>query len=108
MPVVVQMNVYGALVSSTPSGAPSSRNWTPTTLTSSAASADSGTLVPDATMVPPAGPITLTVGAALSLTTVTAAVADIPVPPFESRATAAMKCVPFSVVVVSHGIEYGD
>src|SRR4051812_50200514 len=59
-------------------------------------------------MVPDDGPITVTVGAALSLRTVTVAVVDAPVPPFESRATAAMKCVPFSTAVVSHGTGYGD
>src|SRR2546426_300032 len=56
---------YGAAVPSTPTFAPSRRNWTPTTPTLSDALAL--TVVMPLTVAPPAGAVTLTVGAVVSL-----------------------------------------
>src|SRR3954471_17968302 len=99
-PVVFQTIAYGDVVASAPSGAPSSRNCTPTTPMSSAAFADTATVVPD-TVAPLAGAVIVTVGAERSLFTVTVTVVADPVPPLVSRAIADRKCVPLDAVVVS-------
>ena len=67
-----QLTSYGAVVSSAPSGAPSSVNCTPATPMSSDAAA--ATLTLPAT-VPAPGCVMATVGAAVSLVTVTLTVA---------------------------------
>src|SRR6186997_3404604 len=97
-----QLIVYGSDVTSAPSGAPSSRNWTPATLLSSDAFAARTTLEPDTG--PAAGAVIDTVGAVMSTATVT--VLD-PVAFVESRATAVRKCVPLVAALVFQVIEYG-
>jgi hypothetical protein len=62
--VVFQDTLYGAVVSSVPKGAPSSRNCTPATPTLSEASAVTATV--PATVAPPAGLVTLTAGGVAS------------------------------------------
>ena len=67
MPVESHVVVYGATVTSEPIlVVPSSLNWTPTTLTSSEAVAERETPEP-ATVVPPAGPVMVTVGGVISV-----------------------------------------
>jgi hypothetical protein len=65
MLVVFQTIEYGALVSSAPSAAPSSRSWTPATPTLSDAVADTVTLLPD-TVAPLAGAVIDAVGGVVS------------------------------------------
>src|SRR2546426_2492693 len=73
--VVSHAIAYGAVVSSTPTLAPSRRNWTPTTPTLSDALALI-VVVPE-TVAPPAGAVRLTVGGVVSLNTVTVTVAAV-------------------------------
>ena len=80
------VSVYGLAVISAPRFAPSTLNWTPTTATLSEALADTGTL--PATVDPAAGAVIDTVGAVVSLFTVTLTAADVVVLPDESRAMA--------------------
>src|SRR5437899_1461921 len=68
--VVFHTTLYGAVVASVPSGAPSSMNCTPATPTLSDAVADSVTAAP-VTVVPVAGAVNEIVGALLSTVTVT-------------------------------------
>src|SRR5437899_2282552 len=97
---------YGAVVSSAPRGAPSSRNWTPATPTLSEALAVTVTM-PE-TVAPELGKGMLTVGGVVSFDTVTVTEADVVVLLAASRATALRVWVPSAAVVVSHGTEYGD
>ena len=60
-----QTTAYGALVSSAPSGSPSTRNWTPATASLSDALAVTFTVVPD-TVEPAVGAVTATVGSVVS------------------------------------------
>ena len=88
-------------MSSAPRTLPSSLNWTPTTPTSSEASADTG-IVPltDAEL---SGLVMATVGEATSWTlfTVTWMGAEVVALPAASRARAVMTCGPLAMVVVS-------
>jgi hypothetical protein len=77
---------YGGVVTRAPSGAPSRRNCTPTTSTSSEAFAETDTL-PE-TLVPLTGDVMTTVGAPRSLRTVTVTLAALAVVPLLSRAIA--------------------
>src|SRR5262245_50307088 len=79
---------YGGAVTSAPSGAPSSRNWTPAMPMSSDAVAATTTVAPE-TGSPFAGAIIETVGAAAS--TLTVLVFANPVAPVVSRATTVRK-----------------
>src|SRR6266403_770592 len=88
-----------------PRFAPSSLNWTPTTATLSDALAV--TVVVLETVDPPAGAVTLTVGAVVSLETVTVIGEAVVVLPAASRATAVSVCDALLAVVVSHAIAYG-
>src|SRR5882762_1180694 len=88
--VVFQETAYGAVVSSTPRLAPSSRNWTPATPTLSDALAV--TVMVPLTVAPVAGAVMLTVGAVVSFETVTVAAAAGGVLPAASRATAVSVC----------------
>src|SRR5438045_3371345 len=104
--VVVSHEIeYGAVVSSAPTFAPSSRNWTPTTPTLSDAVALIA-VVP-LTVAPPAGAVTLTVGAVVSLKTVTVTAAAVVVLPAASRAIAVSVCEVWRAVVLTHVTEYG-
>ena len=68
---VFQVTEYGALVSSAPSGAPSTRNYTPATASLSPADAATLTVVPD-TVAPEEGAVTDTVGGVVSQSDVVA------------------------------------
>src|SRR2546426_1044200 len=103
--VVSHASAYGAVVSSTPTFAPSRRNWTPTTPTLSDALALI-VVVPE-TVAPFAGAVRLTVGGVVSLSPVTVIVAAVAVLPAASRATAVSVCDALLAVVVSHAIAYG-
>src|SRR5207253_1861605 len=103
--VVSQASAYGAVVSSTPTFAPSRRNWTPTTPTLSDALALI-VVVPE-TVAPPAGAVRLTVGGVVSLSTVTVIAAAVVVLPAASRATAVNVCDALLAGVVSQAIAYG-
>ena len=95
---------YGAVVTSAPSVAPSSRNWTPTTPTLSAAVAETVT-VPE-TVAPLAGAVMVTVAAAsVSLETVTVTAALVVWLPAASRARAESVCGPFAAVALFQEIE---
>src|SRR5947208_4845987 len=100
--VVSQETEYGAVVSSPPRLAPSSLNWTPTTPTLSDALA--ATVVVLETVDPPAGAMMLTVGAVVSLETVTVTDEAVVVLPAASRATAVSVCDALVAVVVSRGM----
>src|SRR6266850_7129515 len=63
---VFQLSEYGAVVTSAPSAAPSSRNCTPATATLSDAVADTVTAAPE-TVAPAAGAVIATDGAVRSL-----------------------------------------
>src|SRR5688500_1717242 len=102
--VVFQGAEYGAVVTSLPA-TPSKKNCTPVTAVSSAALAVT-VIVPE-TVAPEAGELMLTVGAVMSLATVTVTGLDVHVRPSESRATADRACEPLVVVVVFQGTEYG-
>jgi hypothetical protein len=110
--VVSQETEYGALVSSAPRLAPSSRNCTPATPTLSAALAVTGT-VPDI-VSPSRGDVILTVGGvvsgggggALATVTVTGAETGLRLPA-ASRATAVTVCDPLLAEVVFQETEYG-
>ena len=91
---------YGAAVVSAPRLAPSRRNWTPTTPTSSDAIAPM-VVVPD-TVALFAGAVMLTVGGAVSLETVTVTEVAVVVLAAASRATAVSVCDALLAVVVSH------
>src|SRR2546426_887177 len=103
--VVSHAIAYGAIVSSTPTLAPSRRNWTPTTPTLSDALALI-VVVPE-TVAPFAGAVRLTVGGVVSLSTVPVTAAAVAVLPAASRATAVNVCDALLAVVVSHAIAYG-
>src|SRR2546422_657399 len=98
--VEFQAMVYGAVVTSAPSAAPSSRNCTPTTAILSLAVALSVTLVP-ATVAPFAGAVIATVGGVPStLLTVTVTAVAVVVLLAASRATAVRTWLPLAVDVV--------
>src|SRR2546423_918561 len=97
---------YGATVTSVPTLAPSSRNWTPATATLSVALADTVTALP-VTVAPAAGAVSDTVGATRSLLTVTFTAVDVVTLPAPSRAIAVREWTPFATVPVFHEIEYG-
>src|SRR5207249_2813765 len=101
--VVFQESEYGAVVSSAPRFAPSSRNCTPTTPTLSDALAVI-VVVPD-TVAPELGAVIAVVGAVVSLKTVTATAAAVVALPAASRATAVSVCDALLAVVVSHETE---
>src|SRR5438552_4087738 len=104
--VVVSHEIeYGAVVSSAPTFAPSSRNCTPTTPTLSDALAV--IVVVPLTVAPPTGAVTLTVGAVVSLKTVTVTAAAVVVLPAASRAMAVRGCEALVAVGVSQEIEKG-
>src|SRR5439155_18165537 len=103
--VVFQENEYGAVVSSAPRFAPSSRNCTPTTPTLSDALAVI-VVVPD-TVAPELGAVIAVVGAVVSLKTVTVTGSDVNRNPSRLRPTAVRVCEPLLVCVVFHGVEYG-
>jgi hypothetical protein len=96
---------YGAVVSSAPRLAPSSRNWTPATPTLSEALAET-VIVPE-TVAPALGEVMLTVGAVVSggapFETVTEE--DVLLLPAASRAMAVRVWDPLLVEVVSHETE---
>jgi hypothetical protein len=96
---------YGAVVSSAPRLAPSSRNWTPVTPTLSEALAET-VIVPE-TVAPALGEVMLTVGAVVSggapFETVTEE--DVLLLPAASRAMAVRVWDPLLVEVVSHETE---
>src|SRR5262245_37554199 len=99
--------VYGAVVTSAPSAAPSSRNCTPTTPMLSDALADTVTADPD-TVAPFAGAVIDTVGGVVSaLLTVTLTAVAVAVLPAASRATAVSECTPSVAPMEFHPIEYG-
>jgi hypothetical protein len=100
--VVSQATEYGAVVSSTPKGSPSSRNWTPATPTLSEAAAVTATA--PLTVDPEAGEVIATVGGVWS-ETVTLTGAEVVALPAASRATAVSVWVPAAAPVVSHGTE---
>ena len=85
--VVGHATSYGDATTAAPSGAPSSRNCTPSTPTSSDAVAV--TVTDPLTVAPPAGAVNATVGAVVSVfDTVTLTADDTAVLPAASRATA--------------------
>src|SRR5439155_327802 len=97
--VVVSIEIeYGATVSSAPTLAPSTLNWTPATPTLSAALADT-VIVPE-TVAPFAGEVMLTVGAVVSLATVIVTGAEVMRLPAASRAATVRVCEPLVAVVV--------
>ena len=96
---------YGDAVSSAPRFAPSTLNCTPTTPTLSLALA--ATVIVLDTVAPPAGAVTETAGATVSLNTVTVTAADVLALPAASRATAVNVCEPLVPVVVVHETAYG-
>src|SRR5262249_53360967 len=85
VPVEFHAIWYGAVVTSVPTAAPSSRNCTPAMPTLSLAFADTVTAVP-LTVEPSAGAVIATVGAVTSLLTVTVTGADVVWLPAPSRA----------------------
>ena len=85
-------------MSSAPATAPSMKNWTPATPTSSVALAVMSTV--PFTVAPFAGDVIDTDGALMSLATLTDTVADVVTCPALSRATAATACGPLPTVVV--------
>ncbi len=101
--VVFHEVAKGALVSSAPKAAPSSRNCTPATPRLSAALAV--TLIVPETLVPFAGDAMLTVGAVVSLAIVIVTGAEVVRLPAASRATAVSVYTPLDAAVVSIGIE---
>src|SRR3989475_8159178 len=103
--VEFQATEYGAAVSSTPSAAPSTKNCTPATPTLSDAFAVTVIVFP--TVDPDAGEVTLTVGAVVSLNTVTVTTADVVMFPAASRARAVRLCVALLALVVFQATEYG-
>src|SRR5467141_3104277 len=102
-PVVFQGTEYGAAVSSAPALTPSNWNCTPTTPTLSEALAV--TVIVAETVAPEAGEVMLTVGAVVSLNTVTVTGAEVVRLPAASRATAVRVCEALLAVVVFHEIE---
>ena len=96
---------YGAAVSSTPTLLPSTWNCTPTTPTSSDAVAVI-VVVPE-TVAPSAGALIFTVGAVVSLETVTVTAVEVVVLPAASRATAVSVCDALVAFLVSHASAYG-
>ena len=95
-----QLNENGALVSSAPTAAPSTRNCTPETPTLSDASADRVTSAP--TVAPLAGAVNVTDGGAVSaLLTVTLIEEETPRLPASSSAMAISWWAPSPAVVVS-------
>src|SRR6266516_110387 len=105
--VVFQETEYGAVVSSAPKLAPSSRNWTPATPTLSEALAF--TVIVPATVAPDKGDVMLTVGGVVSgggpLDTVTVTGSELHWRPRRSRPTAVSVWEPFPLVVVFHETE---
>src|SRR2546422_543879 len=104
--VVSHASAYGAIVSSTPTFAPSRRNWTPTTPMLSDALALI-VVVPE-TVAPFAGAVRLTVGGVVSLSTVTVIAAAVAVLPAASRATAVSACDALLADVASLNSAYGS
>src|SRR5712691_7161144 len=102
--VVFQETEYGDVVSSAPALTPSSRNCTPTTPTLSEALAV--TLIVPETVAPEAGEVMLTVGAVVSLNTVTVTGAEVLRLPAVSCAMAVMVWEPLLAPVVFQAIEY--
>jgi hypothetical protein len=105
-PVVDHVVEYGDLVSGDPKLAPSTVNCTLVTPTLSLAVAR--TVMPPLTVAPLSGDEMVTVGAVVSaetLLTVIVTVAELPVLPAASRATAQSVCEPFDVPVVDQLIE---
>src|SRR5687768_3039907 len=102
--LVFQGMEYGAVVTSVPA-MPSTKNCTPATAMSSAALAVT-VIVPE-TVAPEAGALMLTVGAVMSLATVTVTGLDVHVLPSESRASAVRSCEPLVAAIVFQGTEYG-
>src|SRR5439155_663855 len=100
---------YGALVSSAPSGAPSTKNCTPTTPTLSEALA--ATVSVPCTVAPFTGDVMFTAGGVVSgggaLAIVTVTGAEVLLLPAASRATAVRVCEPLSDVLVPTETEYG-
>jgi len=88
-----------------PRAAPLSKNWTPTTPTSSLALAD--TVTAPERLAPFAGADMATVGGVVSSATVTVTLAEVVVLPAASRATALSTCVPFVAAVGSQERAYG-
>jgi hypothetical protein len=84
-----QLILYGAVITSAPRFAPSKINWTPTTPTLSLALAE--TVVVPETTEPPLGAEMLTVGAILSMFTVTLTPEEVVVLPAASLARAVME-----------------
>src|SRR5438067_6316862 len=101
------LTVYGGVVTSAPSAAPSSRNCTPATPTLSDAFAVMMTLLP-VTTAPSAGEMIATAGGVASFPTSTETPAEVAVFPAASRARADRTCRPLVVVVVSHETLYGE
>jgi hypothetical protein len=95
---------YGALVSSAPMLAPSTRNCTPASPRSSAAVAV--TCTSPVTVAPSAGAVIETVGGT-PLSTLTATCADVVAFPAASRATAVSWWVPLAAVRVFQATKYG-
>src|SRR6187551_1724613 len=96
---------YGAVVSSAPTFAPSTLNWTPAIPTLSFASAVIDT-APE-TVVPAGGAVIVAVGAVRSLSTVMLTATDDFVLPAASRATEVRVWPPFAAVFVFQLTEYG-
>ena len=101
--VEFQLAEYGALVSSLPTGVPSTLNCTPAMPSASDAEAANATDAPD-TVDPDEGAVMLTLGAELSTTTGSPAVL---LTPLLFVATAARTCGPSEAVAVFHDTEYG-
>src|SRR5207247_10592286 len=100
--IVFHALAWGAAVPSLPDAPPSRRNWTPATPTLSDAPAVTVRL--PLTVAPGAGAVMLTVGAVVSLNTVTVTAAAVAVFAAASRATAVSVCAPLRAVVVFHAI----
>ena len=102
--VVFHEVAYGAVVSSAPSGAPSSRNCTPTTRTLSLALADTVTVAD--TVAPLPGAVMETDGGVVSFETVTLTTALVVRLPAASRARAERVCAPLVEDLLSHEALY--
>ena len=103
--VVFQLHAYGELAS-VATTAPSSRNSTLVTPTSSVA--DAVTLAVPDTVAPFAGVVIDVAGAVVSLSTVTLTVVDDPTFPAASLARDCSVCAPFDAVAVFQLHAYGD
>src|SRR5437762_13415002 len=103
--IVSHASEYGAVVSSAPKFAPSRRNCTPATPTLSDALAV--TVVVPETVAPPAGAVMLTVGAVVSLETVTVTAVAAVVLPAAAPGAAAGGGDPFPAVLDAHATDSG-